>query len=259
MPRKPPESGIPAANMLSFAPAPPWSSTSPPPTVFCGTSWDHHRPVVSSPLSSSPVRATSPLSPMDRNALPQRQTQSSPIQPPPNKPFAASFSVPSRFASRPTRPNPLVRGREDARLSRRHNFLQRVRQSADDKAWQRRDIEGQFLKTSWLASLGRLSHDAPAISDADIEDATAFRADAAQSTDQDEMMVDSQREDDELEALVATHDQHFAFRKRQPSPASLSDEEYDEIFAELMSQEQPSLLQSQSQHPAELMDMSDDS
>lgn len=106
--------------MLSFAPSP----------IFSG-SWDH-RPSVSSPLSSSPIRASSPLSPIDRNTLPQCQIQSSPIQPPKFK-----------FATRPTRPNPVIRRREEAQEQRRKNFLQSVRQKSEDKAWQRRDIEGQ--------------------------------------------------------------------------------------------------------------------
>lgn len=61
----------------------------------------------------------------------QRQTQSSPIQPPKFK-----------FASKATRPNPVMRRREDAQTQRRKNFLQSVRDKAEDKAWQRRDIEG---------------------------------------------------------------------------------------------------------------------
>ena len=106
--------------MLSFAPSP----------IFAG-SWDD-RPAVSSPLSSSPVRASSPLSPIDRNTLPQRQVQSSPIQPPKFK-----------FATRPTRPNPVVRRREETQEQRRRNFLQNVRQKSEDKGWERRNIEGQ--------------------------------------------------------------------------------------------------------------------
>ncbi|KAG5992427.1 hypothetical protein E4U54_003649, partial [Claviceps lovelessii] len=107
--------------MLSLAPT----------TAFAAGSWDH-RPRVSSPLSSSPIRATSPLSPINRNTLPQRQVQSSPIQQPKFK-----------YASRPVRQNPLLRKREDLQESRRRNFFHNVRQKAEDKAWQRRDIEGQ--------------------------------------------------------------------------------------------------------------------
>ncbi|POR32617.1 Uncharacterized protein TPAR_07197 [Tolypocladium paradoxum] len=219
--------------MLSFAPRPVFSRA-------CD-----HRPAVPSPLSSSPIRASSPLSPIDKNALPQRQVQSSPIQPPKFK-----------FASRPTRPNPVVRRREDAHESRRRNFLQGVRQKSDDKAWQRRDIEGQFLKTNWLANLGRLTHDAPDFSEADIEDAMAFSREAQQAPAEDEAMSDSHGEDKELEALVASYEeQQLAPTQRPPSP-TLSDEEYDDIFAELMSQEQVPQNRPTS---ADQMDMTDDS
>lgn len=112
-----------AENMLSFAPAP----------IFTAN-WDHHRPAVSSPLSSSPLRASSPLGTQDEraDAFSLRQTQSSPIQPPRFK-----------YAARATRPNPVLRRREDAQQQRRATYLRSVRDKAEDKAWQRRDIEGQ--------------------------------------------------------------------------------------------------------------------
>lgn len=111
--------------MLSFAPA--------PAPIFTAN-WDHHRPAVSSPLSSSPLRASSPPGTQDGGAgiFSMRQTQSSPIPAPRFK-----------YASRPTRPNPVLRRREDAQEQRRSNFLRSVRDKAEDKAWQRRDIEGQ--------------------------------------------------------------------------------------------------------------------
>ena len=118
--QKPQAGGTPAGMMLSLTPS----------SVYSGCR--DHRPAVSSPLASSPIRASSPLSPVHENRLSQRQTQSSPIQPP-------KF----RYATRPTRPNPLMRKREEVQESRRRRFLQNVRQKSDDKAWQRRDIEGQ--------------------------------------------------------------------------------------------------------------------
>ncbi|KAM5352326.1 hypothetical protein ACJ41O_005049 [Fusarium nematophilum] len=198
--------------MLSFAPAP----------IFSG-SWDH-RPSVPSPLSSSPIRASSPLSPIDKNTLPQRQIQSSPIQPPKFK-----------FASRPTRPNPVVRKREDAQESRRRLFLQNVRQKSEDKAWQRRDIEGQFLKTNYMTNRGQLSHDAPQFSEADIEDAMAFQQEQSQIPEEDELMMD---EDEQLEAMLASLEEQQTTSQRLPSP-TLSDEDYDDVFAELIAQERP--------------------
>jgi hypothetical protein len=131
----------PSGNMLSFAPSP----------IF-NPSWAH-RPAVSSPLSSSPIRATSPLSPIDSNTLPQRFSQSSPIQP-----------LKFKYASRAPRPNPVIRKREEVQEKRRSAFLQNVRQKSDDKAWARRDVEGQvrihhspisshFFMTNWIADI----------------------------------------------------------------------------------------------------------
>ncbi|KAH8170669.1 hypothetical protein LIA77_09450 [Sarocladium implicatum] len=217
--------------MLSFAPAPIFGASMP--------AWDS-RPAISSPLSSSPVRATSPLSPLDKNALFQRQTQSSPIQPP-------KFS---KFASRQTRPNPLVRKREDAQEARRTNFLQSVRRKAEDKAWQRRDIEGYYLKNSWLADKAQLSRDAPIISDADIEDAMEFGNEQPQPpADDDDMMEDDVPGDEDIEAMLASYEQDAHTSQRPRSP-SFSDDEYDDIFADLMSREQPQHSQSGSQSDA---------
>lgn len=108
--------------MLSFAPA--------PTPIFTGI-WDH-RPTISSPLSSSPIRATSPVSPMKDAAFStQRQIQSSPIPAPKFK-----------FSGRTQRPNPILRKREEKQMEQRRNFLQNVRDKSEDRAWKRRDIEG---------------------------------------------------------------------------------------------------------------------
>jgi hypothetical protein len=94
-----------------------------------------YRPSVSSPLSSSPLRASSPpLSQRDLDSLPRRETQSSPISMPQTAP---KF----RFATGAPRPNPAVRKREDAREGRRKLFLNEVRQRSDDKKWERRGGE----------------------------------------------------------------------------------------------------------------------
>ncbi|KAH7149542.1 hypothetical protein B0J13DRAFT_621390 [Dactylonectria estremocensis] len=199
--------------MMAFAPAP----------IF---SWDH-RPAVPSPLSSSPVRASSPLSPIDKNTLPQRQVQSSPIQP-----------LKFKFASRPTRPNPVIRRREDAQDGRRKLFLQNVRQKSEEKSWQRRDIEGQLLKSSWLADQGQLSRDAPEFSEADIEDAMSFQQEEPDIIEDDDMMVDDTMEEEELEAMLASYEEQSTSSSRRPPSTIMSDEDYDDIFAELVSQEQ---------------------
>jgi hypothetical protein len=113
-----------------------------------------YRPSVSSPLSSSPIRASSysppaPTSPptqatfsffpqqsrheqqQNQHQIP-RDTQSSPIAQP--SPTRKLF----KFATRTPRPNPVVQKREEARESRRKLFLKNVRERTDDKAWERR-------------------------------------------------------------------------------------------------------------------------
>ncbi|KYK58339.1 hypothetical protein DCS_05352 [Drechmeria coniospora] len=232
--QRPERKSSPVGGMLSFAPTPTLAS------------WDH-RPSVSSPLSSSPIRASSPVSPVGKNLFPQRLVQSSPIGLPPSK-----------FASRPARPNPVMRKREEANEARRRSFLQRVRQKSDDKAWQRRDIEGQFLKSSWLANLGKLTHDAPPDStEADIEEAMAFweQHRHGPSLDRDEATTPTNLELDELEAMVTSYEQQQLASRRPPSP-DMSDAEYDDIFAELISQEQFGLHEPP--HSSDGMDMTED-
>ncbi|XWW95894.1 hypothetical protein V2A60_003862 [Cordyceps javanica] len=243
-------------NMLSFAPAP----------IFTA-GWDHHRPAVPSPLSSSPLRASSPLGPQDRHddadgsdSFALRQTQSSPIQPPKFK-YAARAT-----ASR----NPVLRRREDAQQQRRANFLRSVREKAEDKAWQRRDIEGQFLKTNWIADMDRLSHDAPELSEADIEDASSFQPESIwqqddmgdQDMDDDDGMVDEYAEDAEVEALFSSYQQQQQQQQQMRSPTTrpispfLSDDEYDDIFEELLSAKDIDQAMQTQQH-ADLADQMD--
>ncbi|KAM0483607.1 hypothetical protein ACHAPX_002098 [Trichoderma viride] len=209
--------------MLSFTPKP-------------VPSWDN-RPAVSSPLSSSPVRASSPHSAAEEVARWQpRQVQSSPIRP-------NSF----KFQSRPARPNPVMKKREELQEQRRKGFLQNVRQKAEDRSWQRRDIEGQFLKTSWLANVGRLSHDAPSFSDADIEDAATFSPEMAQSRMDEDMIPEELMDEEQL--LTSYEEEVMAQQGSRLPTLAEDDDEYDDIFAELISQEQErQSLQQQQPH-----------
>ncbi|KAM3494797.1 hypothetical protein MY3957_001928 [Beauveria namnaoensis] len=242
--------------MLSFAPAP----------IFTATC-DHHRPAVSSPLSSSPLRPSSPLGAQEGRSSSYaaiRQTQSSPIQPP--KFRYAACATPA------TRRNPLLRRREDAQQQRRVNFLRGVRDKAEDKAWQRRDIEGQFLKTNWIADMHRLSYDAPELSEADIEEASSFRPESMlqpedgdmdgegdDDDDDDDDMADECGEDAELEAMFASYQQQQQQPLRSPAmrPISpfLSDDEYDDLFEELLSAKDIDQATRMQQHAGSVDDM----
>ncbi|OLN93099.1 hypothetical protein CCHL11_07505 [Colletotrichum chlorophyti] len=214
-----------------------FSVAGPVPIFSERTSWDF-RPPVPSPLSSSPIRASSPLSPINDNTV--RQTQSSPIAPPKFK-----------YASRSTRPNPVVRKREDAQETRRKLFLQNVRQRADDRTYQRRDMEGTLLKSDWDRDMRQrwyakqLEGDTM-YSEADIEDAAMLPQSSVQNVheDLDDMMVDAiaQEEQAELDALLLSYSQ--SADRQQPAHAAQSDslslsddEDYDALFLNLASQD----------------------
>lgn len=90
------------------------------------------------------------------------------------------------------------------------------------------------------------------MSDADIEDAASFQQHATPE-DEDDMMTDG-GEEAELEAMIAAYqNQQEPVDTHAPSPLA-SDDEYDEIFAELMSQEQPNAAQS-AEASADQMDL----
>lgn len=136
----------------------------PPPIFSFGHAHDAsavYRPAVSSPLSSSPIRATStsPTKPQFGGGGSHSQIMSSPLSArEPNTcalPRVQSSPIPGleekekknnsifKFANRETRPNPVAKKREDKQETRRRLFLQNVRQRADDKKWERRGGENE--------------------------------------------------------------------------------------------------------------------
>lgn len=244
-----------------------------------------HRPAISSPLSSSPIRATTPpppLSACDANA--RREIQSSPI--PASWSSSSGPSKPvSRFAARPTRPNPVVsQKREAAQESRRKLFLKNVRQRADDNRWERRGGEQELLKLEWFSLNKDLRQAKNAdldglVFESDIEEAARLReeeeaaAAAASSSaavpwgtagpsnpDADEMMVDTlereqRAEVEEYEAMMASiRDggsdglQWGQQHEQKPpdSPHLSDDDDYDALFMDYLSQD----VHGQEQAPA---------
>lgn len=105
---------------------------------FDFTTATSHKPAHSSPLSSSPIRASQsspPLSPRDSNALPRRGYFSSPSKSAFGNQEASKWT---RFDARDAKKNPLKQSRENALEGKRKLFLKNVRQRHDDKAWERR-------------------------------------------------------------------------------------------------------------------------
>lgn len=109
-----------------------------------------------------------------------------------------------------------------------------------------------------LASIGQLSHDAPEISETDIEDAMAFHRETIPEDEDEDMMVDDVPDEDrELEAMFASYEEQRA-APSQPSQLSKipDDEDYDDLFAELIAKEQRlQQLHQQTQSPSSIDDM----
>ncbi|ROW00806.1 hypothetical protein VMCG_06539 [Cytospora schulzeri] len=237
-----------------------------------------YRPAVSSPLSSSPIRATTPppLTPRDANA--RREVQSSPT---------AAAKHTSKFASRPTRPNPVNQKREVAQEGRRKLFLRNVRQRAEDRRWEMRGGEQELLKLEWFSLNKDLQRAKNAdldgiVFESDIEEAARLREEAMSRSSfarreapesnpgADEMMVDALEQEqlaelEQLEALEASIldgsvDERSRWQQQQrsqkppDSPHWSDDDDYDELFMDYLSQEQQS--QNQAPDPSGEMDLS---
>ncbi|CAK7227112.1 hypothetical protein SEUCBS140593_006468 [Sporothrix eucalyptigena] len=152
------------------------------------------RPSRPSPLSSSPIHATSPT------ASSQFDTQSLPIQSsqPQQKTSIFNFGGETgntttnkgpvfRFSSRPTKPVPRgQQNRDAAQQTRRTLFLRNVRQRADDRSWDRRNFEQELQKLEWWSlerelRQARESDVMSMLTEQDIEDAADWMASPSSS------------------------------------------------------------------------------
>ncbi|CAJ2502240.1 Uu.00g096340.m01.CDS01 [Anthostomella pinea] len=201
-----------------------------------------HRPTVSSPLSSSPLRPSQysppPLSARDPNTLPRRDVQSSPIKGPSSKFF--------KYASRNARPNPLRQNRENAQDGRRKLFLKNVRQRADDNKWDRRGGDQETLKLEWAVLDRRRRQQRESdldgiVCEDEIEDIPELPPQVPQEPD-DDVMVDAiaQEEEREMEAMLSMLEAESSSQAsaRPNSPSLSDDDDYDSLFMDLVSQEE---------------------
>ncbi|KAK3359042.1 hypothetical protein B0T25DRAFT_514659 [Lasiosphaeria hispida] len=208
-----------------------------------------HRPPVSSPLSSSPIRASSvsplpTLAPRDTNSLYFRETQSSPITAKHQQQQPSKF----KYASRNPRPNPVIKRREDAQESRRRLFLQNVRQRAEDQKWENRGGENELLKLEWF----RLNRELQQAKESDIEG--FVREEEIEDeplplpqwgnysepvAEHDSMMLDAieQEEQAELDALLSSFPAENTETSDQtrPNSAHFDDDDYDSLFTDFLS------------------------
>jgi hypothetical protein len=209
---------------------------------FMAGNWEFHRPIASSSLSSPPRPYSSPLKPHGTNGVPQRNAFSSPPAPPASK-----------FASRPTKPNPIIKKREEGQDARRKLFLKNVRDRGDDKAWERRAIEGHvsllgaasMTDTDQLQALRTFHMEQKEfyrlkereaenmMLGSDIDDSTTLGLENTSSHNPDEVMEEVINQHEmELEALITSFETPQTNLHRPESP-TFSEDEFDELLMDL--------------------------
>ncbi|KAK4121351.1 hypothetical protein N657DRAFT_635930 [Parathielavia appendiculata] len=244
-----------------------------------GQSHHNHRPTFSSPLSSSPIRASSlspppthqqqhyqpssqSLSPCDPNHLNTLhcETQSSPILGKSvfgssdtnitNNDSGNSNRSKFRFASCNARPNPLLKRREDAQEGRRRLFFQNVRQRQEDRRWEMRGGEDELLKLEWWrlnrerlqAKEAEVAEYLGPMMDADmvVREEEELQHTTAQEEDVDAMIADVIAQQEEAEIDALLSVLEHQDGDGRSSPPQLSDDEdYDGLFMDLIRSQQP--------------------
>ncbi|APA12330.1 hypothetical protein sscle_09g071000 [Sclerotinia sclerotiorum 1980 UF-70] len=195
----------------------------------------HYTPHVPSPLSSSPLRTSPPVSPLEPRSvnLPTRthavgdyqtdfmmspeQSGSSKSSSPDKFPLNSNKQSPNRegaFSKRITKTNPLLHGQGDGRETRRKLFLRRVREDSEDKRWKARGGDDEIMRTIWIAEqrrrAERQARDAQGWAvdvDVDAQDEQDMLMDyGAGKLTLDEAMAEevARNEEEELEALLAS-------------------------------------------------------
>ncbi|KAK0116796.1 hypothetical protein ONS96_012646 [Cadophora gregata f. sp. sojae] len=209
---------------------------------------------------------------------------SSLISPPPSK-------RESTYSKRTTKPNPLMSGRgsgDEGRETRRKLFLKRVREGSEDKKWAARGGDEEILRCLWVAEERRrverqrreaMGIEVPMEEEGDVEEERLMSL--------DEVMAEevAMSEEQELEAMLGSmgpEESAFNYGSTNSNPLGVlfedmdtvnrtsapadqqsiygsDDDEYDQLFMDVIEQE--SRTSSQQQPPDyvqddDMMDMS---
>ncbi|QSZ31749.1 hypothetical protein DSL72_001317 [Monilinia vaccinii-corymbosi] len=194
----------------------------------------HYTPHVPSPLCSSPLRSSPPVSPLEfRNADSPTSVQGagksqcsslvSPdqsVSPRPSSPDRSCWSANRQsptsregaFSKRITKTNPLLHGQGDGREARRKLFLRKVREDSEERRWKARGGDDEMMRTIWIAEqrrrAERQARDAQGWAvDAEAQDEQDLRLELdAGNLSLDEVMAEevARNEEEELEALLSS-------------------------------------------------------
>lgn len=163
----------------------------------------------------------------------------------------------SAYSKRITKSNPLIHNRDDGRETRRKLFLKRVRQGSEAKRWEARGGDDEMMRSIWLSEerrrVERIAREAsylPASQDEEEEEPEHGELQTAlvgnsQNTDEDMANEVAQREDAEIEALLAmmeaeddnNNNTQADQRYSTDMPYGSDDEEYDHLFMEVINEE----------------------
>ncbi|KIW05410.1 uncharacterized protein PV09_03923 [Verruconis gallopava] len=234
----------------------------------------------------------SPLSPRNANACPRPQfwgvrmtAMSSDTR---SNTSASSSENETPFSKRDVKPNPLLKKArqtpDEARERRRDMFMKKVERGREEKQWKGRS--DQILRSDYIARRRRWEEERnrealrffPDYEDEELPSASSVQqADAvpwpgtprlvAQPDDEQQVDAIAQMEEEELRALLEMQEQHDADAQvheydipSSPTRYGSDEEDYDEIFMELVSSQHDNearvSAQAQRQHEdAEMMDM----
>jgi hypothetical protein len=102
-------------------------------------------------------------------------------------------------------------------------------------SWRRTNIF-KLVKSSLLAHRIQLSQGAPTLTDAEIEE---LEQDSYGKMDEEDMMVDHLKEEEELEAMIASYEENQPGSQHRPPSPSWTDEDFDDISMDLIIPDQP--------------------
>ncbi|KAH8592718.1 hypothetical protein B0O99DRAFT_628773 [Bisporella sp. PMI_857] len=211
-----------------------------------------YTPAFSSPLSSSPLKR-SPLSPRDHNMDTAADSLLSPMRTPSKTRYSSSISEnphhgkrESVFSKRQTKPNPLLnRNSEEGRETRRKLFLKRVKEESEERRWKKKGGDDEMMRTIFILEERR---------EMERRRREAASLDLAEEGDMDDLDLDvdaelaeeiARREMEELDMLVREREMMVSMGGGD-TPYGSDEEEYDDIFMDVIQEE----IKSSQQQPA---------
>jgi len=145
-----------------------------------------------------------------------------------------SAKIGSSFSKRPSKPNPLMqRNAEEGRETRRKLFLRKVKEESEEKRWQKRGGDDEMMRTVFMLEKRRemerrkreaAREEVVGIEEIEMQDEGGGDFEAVR------------REEEELEVLMREREHEMDMMDGE-TPYCSDDEEYDELFMDVIRDE----------------------